>query len=60
MPPTSFPVAYGKGSSSKDASGFAAYASGKFTEAMEKAIQQLSEIVSNLLISGAAEPKKGT
>ena len=50
----------GKGSSSKDASGFAAYASGKFTEAMEKAIQQLSEIVSNLLITGAAEPKKGT
>ena len=50
----------GKGSSSKDASGFAAYTSGKFTEAMEKAIQQLSEIVSNLLITGAAEPKKGT
>jgi hypothetical protein len=49
-----------KGSSSKDASGFAAHASMQFTAAMETAIQQLSEIVSNLLISGAAEPRKGT
>jgi len=48
----------GKGSSSKDASGFGAYASSQFTAAMERAIQQLSEIVSNLLITGAAEPSK--
>jgi hypothetical protein len=48
-----------EGSSSKDASGFGAYASSQFTAAMEKAIQQLSEIVSNLLISGGAEPRKG-
>jgi hypothetical protein len=52
--------ATGNGSSSKDASGFAAYASGQFTAAMEKAIQEASEIVSNLLITGAAEPRKGT
>jgi hypothetical protein len=50
----------GKGSSSKDASGFAAYASSHFTAAMERAIQQLSEIVSNLLISMAAEPRGAT
>jgi hypothetical protein len=49
-----------KGSSSKDASGFVAYAPMQFTAAMEKAIQKLSEIASNLLISGAAEPRKGT
>jgi hypothetical protein len=53
-----FPVD-GEGSSSKDASGFAAHASMQFTGAMEKAIQQLSEIVSNLLISGGAEPRSG-
>ena len=46
-----------KGFSTKDASGFAAYASGQFTLAMENAIQELSEIVSNLLISGTAEGK---
>ncbi len=46
-----------RGASTQDASGFAAYASSKFTQAMEKAIQQLSEIVSDLLISGTAEPK---
>ena len=46
-----------RGSSTQDASGFAAYASSKFTQAMEKAIQQLSEIVSNLVITGAAETK---
>jgi hypothetical protein len=50
----------GKGSSKKDASGFAAYASSQFTAAMERAIQQLSEIVSNLLISGGAEPRGAT
>jgi hypothetical protein len=50
----------GKGSSSKDASGFVAYAPMQFTAAMEQAIQQASEIVSNLLIMGAAEPRKGT
>ncbi len=50
----------GKGSSSKDASGFGAYAASQFTAAMERAIQQLSEIVSNLLISGGAEPRGGT
>jgi hypothetical protein len=49
-----------KGSSSKDASGFVAHASMQFTAAMETAIQELSEIASNLLISGAAEPRKGT
>lgn len=47
----------GKGASSKDASGFAAYASGQFSLAMENAIQELSEIVSNLLITGSAEPR---
>ncbi len=46
-----------RGASTQDASGLAAYAPSKFTEAMEKAIQQLSEIVSNLVITGAAEPK---
>jgi hypothetical protein len=50
----------GKGSSLKDASGFVAYASMQFTAAMEEAFQQLSEIVSNLLIMGGAEPRKGT
>jgi len=50
--------ATGKGASAEDASGFTPYASKHFTEAMEIAIQQLSEIVSNLLISGAAEPWK--
>jgi hypothetical protein len=59
LPRQTFPVT-GKGSSSKDASGFAAYASSHFTAAMERAIQQLSEIVSNLLISGAAEPRGAT
>uniref|UniRef100_A0A7V6DPK7 ABC-type transport auxiliary lipoprotein component domain-containing protein n=1 Tax=Desulfobacca acetoxidans TaxID=60893 RepID=A0A7V6DPK7_9BACT len=53
------PVA-GQGSSVKDASGFVAYAPGQFTAAMEQAIQQVSEIVSNLLIMGVAEPGKGT
>ncbi len=48
-----------KGSSAKDASGFGAYSSSHFSAAMEDAIQQLSEIVSNLLISGAAEPRGG-
>lgn len=47
------------GSSSKDASGFVAYAPMQFTAAMERAFQQLSEIVSNLLINGGAEPIKG-
>jgi hypothetical protein len=47
----------GRGSSVKDSSGFAAYASSQFSAAMENAIQQLSEIVSNLVITGAAEPK---
>jgi hypothetical protein len=47
----------GQGSSSKDASGFGAYDAGQFTAAMDRAIQQLSEIVSNLLITGAAEPR---
>ena len=46
-----------RGTSTQDASGLAAYASSKFTQAMEKAIQQLSEIVSNLVITGAVEPK---
>ena len=46
-----------RGSSTQDASGLAAYASSKFTEAMEKAIQQLSEIVSNLVITGAGEQR---
>ncbi len=50
----------GRGTSSKDASGFVAYAPMQFTAAMEKAIQQLSEIVSNLVISGGAELSKGT
>jgi hypothetical protein len=50
----------GAGTSTEDASGFAAYASRHFTAAMEKAIQEASEIVSNLLITGAAEPRKGT
>jgi hypothetical protein len=49
----------GKGSSSKDASGFGAYAASQFTAAMERAIQQLTEITSNLMISGAAEPGGG-
>jgi hypothetical protein len=47
----------GRGFSTKDASGFAAYASSQFTLAMENAIQQLSEIVSQLLITGTAEPR---
>jgi hypothetical protein len=47
----------GRGASTKDASGFAAYASSHFSAAMEKAIQQLSEIVSNLMITGTAEPR---
>lgn len=47
----------GRGSSAKDASGFAAYASGQFTKAMEIAIQQLSEIVSQIFITGTAEPR---
>lgn len=51
-----FPAS-GKGSSIKDASGFAAYAPGQFSLAMEKAIQQLSEIVSNLLMPGSAEKR---
>ena len=46
-----------RGASTQDASGLAAYASSKFTQAMEKAIQQLSEIVSDLVITGVAEPK---
>ncbi len=50
-------TASGKGSSTMDASGFAAYASSKFTKAMENAIQQASEIVSNILITGTAEPR---
>uniref|UniRef100_A0A7C3V036 ABC-type transport auxiliary lipoprotein component domain-containing protein n=1 Tax=Desulfobacca acetoxidans TaxID=60893 RepID=A0A7C3V036_9BACT len=48
----------GKGSSRKDASGFSAYASKQFTLATEKAIQQLSEIVTHLLITGTAEPER--
>jgi hypothetical protein len=51
--------ASGKGSSIKDASGFVAYAPMQFSLAMEIAIQQLSEIVTNLLIPGSAEPRKG-
>jgi hypothetical protein len=47
----------GRGASTKDASGFAAYSSSHFSAAMEKAIQQLSEIVSNLVITGTAEPR---
>jgi hypothetical protein len=47
----------GRGSSSEDASGFTPYASKHFTLAMEKALQELSEIVSNLLITGGAEPR---
>lgn len=50
---------YGKGSSIRDASGFNAYAAMHFTQAMEKAIQQLAEITSNLLFSGVAESKWG-
>ena len=50
-----FPI-MAQGSSTADASGLAAYAPGKFSAAMERAIQQLSEIVSNLVITGAAEP----
>ena len=53
-----FPAS-GKGSSINDVSGFAAYAPMQFSLAMEKAIQQLSEIVSNLLMPGSAEPGKG-
>ncbi len=51
--------ASGKGSSTKDASGFVAYAPMQFSLAMEKAIQQLSEIVSNLLMPRSGEPIKG-
>ena len=47
--------AQGRGSSLKDASGFVSHAPMQFTKAVEDAIQQLSEIVSNLLISGGAE-----
>jgi hypothetical protein len=47
--------AQGRGSSLKDASGFVPYAPMQFTKAIEDATQQLSEIVSNLLISGGAE-----
>jgi hypothetical protein len=50
--------ASGKGSSIKDASGFVAYAPMQFSLAMEKAIQQLSEIVSNLLLPRSTEPIK--
>jgi hypothetical protein len=50
----------GRGSSSKDASGFAAYAPMQFTAAMVQAIDQVTEVASNLLIMGAAESKKGT
>lgn len=46
-----------KGASAEDASGFTPYASRHFTEAMENAIQQMSEIVAHLLITGAAEPQ---
>jgi hypothetical protein len=46
----------GAGASAEDASGFTPYTAKHFTEAMEKAIQQLSEIVAQLLITGAAEP----
>jgi hypothetical protein len=45
----------GRGSSLKDASGFASYASMQFTEAIEETIQQLAEITTNLLLSGGAE-----
>jgi len=48
-------IVAGRGSSLKDASGFVPYASMQFTEAMEKATQQLAEITTNLLISGGAE-----
>ncbi|MEJ2070327.1 MAG: hypothetical protein P8X58_07960 [Syntrophobacterales bacterium] len=46
----------GRGSSLKDASGFVPYAPMQFIKAIEDATQQLSEIVSNLLISGGAGP----
>ena len=50
--------AQGRGSSLKDASGFVSHAPMQFTKAVEDAIQQLSEIVSNLLISGGAEARR--
>lgn len=45
----------GRGSSLKDASGFASYASMQFTRAIEDATQQLAEITTNLLLAGGAE-----
>ena len=45
----------GRGSSLKDASGFASYASMQFTKAIEDATQQLAEITTNLLLAGGAE-----
>jgi len=45
----------GRGEPLRDASGFVPYAPMQFTKAIEDATQQLSEIVSNLLISGGAE-----
>ena len=46
----------GRGESIEDASGFVPYAPKHFTKAIEDALQQMSEIVSNLLISGGAGP----
>ncbi len=48
-------IVTGRGSSLKDASGFASYASMQFTEAIKEATQQLAEITTNLLLSGGAE-----
>ncbi|MGQ9689260.1 MAG: hypothetical protein ACUVXF_10810 [Desulfobaccales bacterium] len=44
----------GRGTSSRDASGFNAYAAKHFTLAMEEAIRQLADLVTNLLSSGPA------
>jgi hypothetical protein len=47
----------GSVTSTRDASGFNAYASKHFASAMEDAIEQLAEKASKLLISGAAESR---
>ncbi len=47
----------GTGASTRDASGFNAYAAKHFTLAMEEAIQQLAEVTTNLLLQGAAEAR---
>ena len=49
----------GSVTSTRDASGFNAYASKHFAAAMEDAIEQLAEKGSKLLISGAAESRWG-